>query len=281
MTLCRSQPIEDRICLYLQGPSVFPDTNLSDYPELTRFGTGIPSRVAWLFAQRSGRGTTMKKMAMAAALSVGVCLATMGGASAGALTGELWLVTDAQAGDAGTVPAGTPDANFTPGNIDYESGVTDYTIAGFLNHPTFSNESVAFSTGGGGTQTADDLFLRITGTIGLQSGDNAFVLGHDDGAVLTITGFGTVLDAPGPTSLSESPFNVNNPGAAGNFNFVLTYAECCGPPADLVFKINDVTVGGGGGVPEPTEWAMLLVGLFGIGSAARYVSRKNYMIAQA
>jgi hypothetical protein len=221
----------------------------------------------------------MQRIATVAALALGVSLATMGGASAGALTGELWIVTDAQAGDAGTVPSGTPDANFTPGNIDYESGVTDYTIAGFLNHPTFSNESAAFTTGGGGTQTADDLFLRITGTIGLQSGDNSFVLGHDDGAVLSITGFGTVLDAPGPTALSESPFDVINPGAAGNFDFVLTYAECCGPPADLVFKINDVTVGGGGGVPEPTEWAMLLVGFFGIGSAARYVSRKELLAA--
>ncbi len=221
----------------------------------------------------------MKRIATAAALAVGVSLAAMNGASAGPLTGELWLVTDAQAGDAGTVPSGAPDATFVPGPIDYESEVGGYTIGGFLNNTTFSNESANFISNGGTGASADDIFLRITGTIGLQAGDNSFVLGHDDGAVLNIAGFGNVVDAPGPTSLDETSFTVHNGGAAGNFNFVLTYAECCGAPSDLVFAVNDVTIGGGG-APEPSEWAMLLAGFFSIGGAARYMSRKGTMVLE-
>ncbi|HEV2652056.1 MAG TPA: hypothetical protein VGU69_12405 [Rhizomicrobium sp.] len=224
----------------------------------------------------------MKRIATAAALAVGLSVVTAGSANAGALLGELWLVSDAQAGDAGTVPGGSPDATFNPGAIDYESGIGGYTIGGFLNNPTFSNQSANFISNGGAGASADDIFLRITGTIGLQAGINSFILGHDDGAVLTIAGINggaPVLNAPGPTSLDESAFDVSNPGAAGNFNFVLTYAECCGPPSDLVFKINDVSVGGG--APEPAEWAMLLVGFLGIGSAARYASRRNIVSLQA
>jgi hypothetical protein len=219
----------------------------------------------------------MKRIATVAALAVGLSVATMGSASAGALLGSLWI-NNPNTNDASIIPPGPADATFTPGNIDYESGVSGYTIGGFLNNPTFSNQSAAFVTNGGATASADNLFLLISGTIGLNAGNNSFVLGHDDGAVLNITGFGNVVDAPGPTSLSETAFNVLNPGAAGNFNFTLQYTECCGPPADLVFKINDVTVGGG--APEPAEWAMLLVGFFGIGSAARYVSRKGLLSVQ-
>src|ERR1700750_1756262 len=128
----------------------------------------------------------MKRIATAAALALGVSLVAINGASAAPLTGELWLVTDAQAQDAGTVPSGPADATFNPGVINYQSDVTGYTIGAFLNNPTFSNESANFINAGGANDSADDIFLRITGTIGLLNGDNSFVLGHDDGAVLTI-----------------------------------------------------------------------------------------------
>ena len=42
----------------------------------------------------------MKRIATAAALALGVSLVAINGASAAPLTGELWLVTDAQAQDA-------------------------------------------------------------------------------------------------------------------------------------------------------------------------------------
>jgi hypothetical protein len=118
----------------------------------------------------------------------------------------------------------------------------------------------------------DNSHVTLTGTIGLLSGMNSFVVGHDDGVVLTIAGFGTVVNAPGPTSFSTSPFTVNNPGAAGNFAFTLDYNECCGGPADLEFAINNVVIGSG--VPEPGTWAMMLLGFAGLGFAFRQSRRK-------
>ncbi|HVC59133.1 MAG TPA: PEP-CTERM sorting domain-containing protein [Acetobacteraceae bacterium] len=134
-----------------------------------------------------------------------------------------------------------------------------YTIGAFLNNPVFLT---------GGSHAGDSLantVFQFTGTIGLNAGNNSFVVGHDDGVVLTIAGFGTVVNAPGSTGLSLTPFNVDNTGAAGNFAFTLDYAECCGPPAALVFSINNVVVG----APEPATMAILGTGLFGLGLMRR------------
>jgi hypothetical protein len=64
-----------------------------------------------------------------------------------------------------------------------------------------------------------------------------------------------------------TPFNVFNPGAAGNFAFTLNYVECCSPPAALVWSINDVTVRGG--VPEPATWSLMIAGVGMVGFALR------------
>ena len=82
-----------------------------------------------------------------------------------------------------------------------------------------------------------------------------------------MAGFGNGLSQPGPTGFTNTPFTVFNPGAAGNVAFAIDYTECCGPPAELLLQINNVTIGG---VPEPTTWAMLILGFFGIGWAARH-----------
>jgi hypothetical protein len=83
--------------------------------------------------------------------------------------------------------------------------------------------------------------------------------------VLNITGFGEVVDEPGPTAEDFTPFTVTNTGAAGDFAFNLQYVECCGPPATLQWTINDVVVG----VPEPATWTMMILGLGAIGATLR------------
>ena len=205
----------------------------------------------------------MSRIVLATAASV-IALLGASPSLAAALNGTVWTgLSDAQAADASVLPPNSlAHANFNPGVIDYESGPSPYTVAGFLNNPTFTNLANGFDPNG----TAQNIFLEITGTIGLNAGLNHFQLGHDDGAVLSVAGFGTVLSAPGPTSLDLSEFDITNPGAAGNFAFDLKYTECCGPPADLIFTINDVNVGG---VPEPATWALMLLGFGAVGYGLR------------
>ena len=204
----------------------------------------------------------MVKLHLAAAVSV-LALAGASVANASATSGSVWI--NQSSDSAATIPTTTPDATFSPGAINYSSS-GGYTIGAFLNNPTFSNESAAFIAAGGSNASLNgNTFIDITGTVGLKSGANTFVVGHDDGVVLNITGFGTVVNAPGPTAFSTSPFTVTNPGPAGNFAFNLQYVECCGPPAALDFTINNVTVG----VPEPATWSMMILGLGLLGATLR------------
>jgi hypothetical protein len=195
-------------------------------------------------------------------------------AQASVQLGKLWI-NDPNSGDASIIPAGSPDAEFATGAINYDSRVTDYTIGGFLNNPTFIDPSAAFTAAGGGSASADNIFLLLSGTIGLLSGNNSFVVEHDDGVVMNVAGFGNVVDMPGATAPSTTPFNVFNPGAAGNFDFTLQYTECCGPPAVLLLTINNVNPG----IPEPATWAMMLVGFGGLGAALRSARRAKAVTA--
>lgn len=198
---------------------------------------------------------------------------------AGATIGSIWL--NQSSNSAATIPGGTPDANFNPGSILYNptNSYSVYTIGQFLNNPTFSNESATFIAAGGANAPLSygtgNTFIDITGTVGLKHGDNTFVVAHDDGVVLNITGFGMVVNQPGPTAESFTPFTVTNPGAAGNFAFNLQYVECCGPPATLQWTINDVVVG----VPEPATWTMMILGLGAIGATLRRRERAADSVA--
>ncbi len=159
--------------------------------------------------------------------------------------------------NASVIPAGPPSSTFNAGLINYDSNATGYTVGQFVNDPLglgFSNPSVAAAS-------LLNTHFQFIGTIGLLAGNNSFVVGHDDGLILNIAGFGLVLNQPGPTAFTNTPFNVFNPGAAGNFAFQLDYNECCGPPAELEFAVNNVNVGG---VPELGTWAMMIIGFGGI-----------------
>lgn len=178
------------------------------------------------------------------------------------------------AGDPANMAATLPSANFTIGTlgIDFNSGPSPYTVQGFLNNPTFSSQVNGFTP----SASADNIELVITGTIFLNSGANSFEVGHDDGVVLTMPGigsgtFGNIVNQPGPTGLVTTPFTVNNTGAAGNFAFTLDYAECCGPPADLIFDVNNAPVGA---TPEPASFVLLGSGLL---AAAGVVRRRLFV----
>ena len=198
------------------------------------------------------------------AIATGLAMLTLAAASpsfAGVTGGSVW--ENDLSNNASVIPSGAPDSTFTTTGINYDSTLGGYTIGGFLNDPlglNFSNPSIA----------GDDLnhtHFQFVGTVGLLSGNNAFVVAHDDGLILNITGFGLVVNQPGPTAPVFTPFNVFNSGAAGNFAFQLDYNETMGPPATLVWTINNVVVGGG--VPEPITWSMMIMGLGAAGAMLR------------
>ena len=173
------------------------------------------------------------------------------------------IQNDPTPGDASIVPSSTlPSADFISPDINFNTGSSDTTLLhNFLNNPTFTNQQNGFNP----NAFSDNIFLEITAQTFLNAGINSFVVGHDDGVVLTFATIGTVVNAPGPTGFVSTPFNVNNPGAAGLFSFDLKYTECCDGPANLVFTINGAPIGPPvGGVPEPSTWILLGTGLAGL-----------------
>ena len=172
------------------------------------------------------------------------------------------------AADLANQGAALASASFSIGalGIDFTSPPSAYTVAGFLNNPTFSNQVNGFNPNG----SANNIEVVITGSLFLNAGNNSFVVGHDDGAVLNIAGFGNVVNAPGPTSFSNSPFTVNA-ASAGMYNFTLEYTECCSAPADLLFVVNNAPIGAS--TPEPSSFALFGTGLF---AAAGLVRRRIF-----
>ena len=160
-------------------------------------------------------------------------------------------------------------ANFTIGSlgINFVAGSSPTTsISAFLNNPTFSNQVNGFNPN---TQTNNSEVV-ISGTLYLNAGNNSFVVGHDDGVVLNIAGFGNVVNAPGASSFSNSPFNVNAT-TAGYYNFNLQYSECCAGPADLLFTVNNAPPIVTSTTPEPGTLILLGTGVL---SAAGTIRRR-------
>jgi len=188
-----------------------------------------------------------------------VALLTLTTSSFGQVSGKIYqnIPAPGDAGDPANQGAGLPQASFVSPAINFNSNTSGYTPALFLNNPTFTSPANGFAPNANLNNTE----VVLTGSIFLNSGNNSFVVGHDDGVVLTITGIGTVVNAPGPTGFTNTPFNVSNPGAAGSFPFTLDYAECCGAPAVLLFQINGNTIGGS--VPEASSLVLIATGLVG------------------
>jgi PEP-CTERM motif len=209
-------------------------------------------------------------------LSMGILTATgsaacLNMASANIVSGTGWEVTSAEASNAtpteiASLPAGLPTFTFSAPSDPLSFNPADtnppYTVGSWL--ATGGATGITFSNGAASGDTMNNTLFLFTGNVTVTSGE-MFSVGHDDGVTLIIGGT-TVVDAPGPTSLNLTPFTWT--GASGTFAFTLAYGECCGPPASLVVDLSLSSV------PEPSTWAMLLVGFGGLGYAGFRHARK-------
>lgn len=161
--------------------------------------------------------------------------------SQSAIVGELWQNQPAAAENALLSQAaalGVPDAKFNPVAIAFDSRVDGYTLREFLHDPVFYDTQPGFDP----DLTSNNTYYLFTGQLFLNAGINSFVIPHDDGLQLEITGIGMVVDQPGPTAPVATPFDVNAP-ISGLYDFRLSYGECCGAPGVLGFAINGAPVG--------------------------------------
>jgi hypothetical protein len=192
------------------------------------------------------------------------------GTSQSEITGSLWQNQSASVSNAilgygdpaSLLYLGTPDATFASGAINFDSRVTGYTPALFLNNPIFLNPSAGFNA----SASLNNTYFYFTGSTYLNAGANNFLVPHDDGLQLHVDGIGLVVDEPGPTAPVDTPF-VINALSAGFYNFELSYGECCGAPAVLAFEVNGSPVGS---TPEPATILLLGSALVGL-----VVFRKN------
>ncbi|MGB8606808.1 MAG: PEPxxWA-CTERM sorting domain-containing protein [Bradyrhizobium sp.] len=161
-------------------------------------------------------------------------------------TGDLsWIDIEPQ----NTTPAGNLAMSFlTLANI---SGFTSATLGnGASGVSAFGNMSLSIAG------DAYVTFFLITGTYSGPIG----TITHDDGATLALNG-GIVVDSPNETAAITD--NFTNPGGAP-VPFVLDYVSANGAPSVLV-----VTA-----VPEPSTWALMILGFAGVGFMA--YRRKNH-----
>jgi hypothetical protein len=63
--------------------------------------------------------------------------------------------------------------------------------------------------------------------------------------------------------------------SAANCNFELSYGECCGAPAGLLWEINQQPIGGGGNnvTDAASTLPLLAVGLGGLAAIARRMKK--------
>jgi hypothetical protein len=152
---------------------------------------------------------------------------------------------------------GSATGTFSFGNINFNSfGSNGYTVGGFL-----ASGGVTVSD----ANTVDNTLFEFDGSITVHTGEVIEVV-HDDGASLYISGSLVPGLNPGPTAAVTEFAKYTGP--TGTFSFQLVYGESNGPPAVLAAFI-----------PEPSTWAMMLLGFAGLGFAGYRKAKSVALVA--
>ena len=181
-------------------------------------------------------------------LSLGLLAYSAAGAAV--ITGELWDVPDAVAGNA--VPSNVPS---TAANVTFQvNSQFDFTDAGTVDQWLLSGGAYNI------TGSAADLsraispsLIELTGQVTVIDGQQ-FTTTHDDGLTLTI-GSDVVISSPGATAPVQTTGTYS--GVSGTLPFSLVYGECCGGSAVLEADLPLVTTA----TPEPSSYATAGLGV--------------------
>lgn len=128
-------------------------------------------------------------------------------------TGTVWENTPdaSNASDPANMASTLPSAQFVSSAIYFCSvpggepgcpATAGYNVGAFLNNPTFTNLQNGFTAG----NNLDNTEVQLTGSIYLTAGDNNFMIGHDDGFTMQISGGQVPSRAPRNPALCASMY---------------------------------------------------------------------------
>lgn len=229
----------------------------------------------------------IKSKLLAGLVGIVLAVASSSGARADLVTVDVYIYDGAANGNhtlANPTTAAYAAANATTTyeftyngwtGINWNTGTLTNTGANFLGSQI--NNIGSFSQGTkadfenqvlsvtGDSQTA---FFKITGiATGAISGGS---ITHDDGLTLT-AGSTTLVDSPTETASKTSNL-INTPVVLNGTSFELDYVEGNGAPA--ILQMDLVAPALTTDVPEPSTWAMMVLGFLGLGVMA-YRRRAN------
>ena len=182
---------------------------------------------------------------------------------ANVVSGELWKVPDAVAGNAvpANVPVTPPDVTFdvnSPLNFTLAGSVQTFlTSGGAFNIVENTAGTLASSISNGVTST----IITFEGNVSVTNG-MTFTVAHDDGLTLIIGGLNLGFN-PGPTAPTTSIATYSGP--SGTFPFQLVYGECCSGSAVLEVNLPFETTPA---IPEPATAGLMALGLAALGVRA-------------
>jgi hypothetical protein len=148
-------------------------------------------------------------------------------------------------------------------------------VAGLNNIGVFNIGTQAAFEGTQLSTVGDSIttFFKITGTLnGTITGG---AIQHDDGATFNVAS-SYLFYNPAETNAVTEILGVSGPYT--NAGFVLTYVEGNGSPSVLNVQVNGLNLTEG--VPEPSTWAMMILGFCGVGFMAyRRKSKPAFRLA--
>ena len=188
--------------------------------------------------------------------------------------------------DAAHLPGGPASAIFTftstagSDGINWNTSNTNNLVSEFIKNGTISNYSGALTQAAflssqmSSTGNLASYFeivgtysgTGVTGTISSDDGSSVYA-----GNQMTNPG-GLVQEVSNPNPQVDTTFGFTLPNAGPGSPFTVDYVEANGAPSVLDFNVS--------AAPEPSTWALTLLGVFGIGAMMRR-GRRSGSLARA